>query len=273
MGRAANGELVPPQSLDRLTRFLHLGLAVFGVWAWLIGSGWIGAGAGDCDHPDHFWYVQHRWVGLTFTAFLLARILWGSIGPVNARFANWGAMDPVPLQTRHRGCALVTAVSRPRSSNPRWLVRVVAGAWTTLVPVAGRERIEQRDRNYSRSQTDRLAARNQALAPDRQCTGPGILDTACGWHGCAQSRRQTSVEEDAVPRIRPPPTIRYWMRVPIGMITRTDGSRSAGRHTDQLPSAAKSGSSCAPPDDSIAALPPLSPRVVHGIEYHPRCVG
>ncbi|MGH8397611.1 MAG: cytochrome b/b6 domain-containing protein [Gammaproteobacteria bacterium] len=78
-----------PKPLDRVTRFLHLGLAVFGVWAWLIGSGWIGAGAGDYDHPDHSWYIQHRWVGITFTGFLFARILWGVIGPTNARFANW----------------------------------------------------------------------------------------------------------------------------------------------------------------------------------------
>ena len=78
-----------PKPLDRVTRFLHLGLAVFGVWAWLIGSGWIGAGAGDYDHPDHSWYIQHRWVGITFAVFLFARILWGVIGPANARFANW----------------------------------------------------------------------------------------------------------------------------------------------------------------------------------------
>lgn len=75
--------------LDAVRRLLHLGLAVFGVWAWLIGSGWIGAGAGDYDHPDHFWYLQHRWVGITFTVFLLARILWGFVGPAGARFVNW----------------------------------------------------------------------------------------------------------------------------------------------------------------------------------------
>lgn len=75
--------------LDAVTRLLHLGLAVFGVGAWLIGSGWIGAGAGDYDHPDHFWYIQHRWVGITFTVFLLARILWGFVGPASARFVNW----------------------------------------------------------------------------------------------------------------------------------------------------------------------------------------
>lgn len=79
----------PKSSLDVTTRFLHLGLAVFGIWAWLIGSGWIGAGARDYDHVDHFWYLQHRWVGITFSVFLLLRILWGLIGPDSARFGRW----------------------------------------------------------------------------------------------------------------------------------------------------------------------------------------
>lgn len=83
-----------PKPLDYVTRFLHLGLAVFGVWAWLVGAGWIGAGAGDYDHPDHFWYIQHRWVGITFTAFLFARILWGVIGPGSARFVDWVPWTP-----------------------------------------------------------------------------------------------------------------------------------------------------------------------------------
>lgn len=77
------------QPLDSVSRFLHLGLAVFGVWAWLIGSGWIGAGAGDYKKADHFWYTQHMWVGITFTAFLLARILWGFVGPKSVQFRNW----------------------------------------------------------------------------------------------------------------------------------------------------------------------------------------
>jgi hypothetical protein len=38
-------------------------------------------------------------------------------------------------------------------------------------------------------------------------------------------------------------------------------------------SPARSGSSHAPPNGSIAAVPPLPPRIVRGIEYHPRCVG
>ena len=78
-----------PKPLDGVTRFLHLGLAVFGVWAWLVGSGWIGDGAADYEHVDHSWYIQHRWVGITFSAFLFARILWGVIGPKNVRFTSW----------------------------------------------------------------------------------------------------------------------------------------------------------------------------------------
>ncbi|HEX7382185.1 MAG TPA: cytochrome b/b6 domain-containing protein [Nevskiaceae bacterium] len=81
--------MASPAPLDRTTRLLHLGLAVFGIWAWLVGAGVIGAGARDYNHPDHSWYLQHRWVGLVFTAFLLARILWGIAGPSNARFSRW----------------------------------------------------------------------------------------------------------------------------------------------------------------------------------------
>ena len=89
MENAAGTATAATVPLDRITRFLHLGLAVFGVWAWVIGSGWIGAGAADYELPDHFWYTQHMWVGITFSAFLFARIVWGVIGPANARFANW----------------------------------------------------------------------------------------------------------------------------------------------------------------------------------------
>ncbi|MGH8292289.1 MAG: cytochrome b/b6 domain-containing protein [Gammaproteobacteria bacterium] len=89
MATVANTVPGPARPLDRVSVFLHFGLAVFGVWAWLIGSGWIGEGAGDYKRADHFWYTQHMWVGIIFTAFLLARILWGIVGPANARFVNW----------------------------------------------------------------------------------------------------------------------------------------------------------------------------------------
>lgn len=81
---AASAMESPDQPLGRIARFLHLGLAVFGVWAW-----WIGGAADDYKRADHFWYTQHMWVGILFTAFLLAHVLWGLIGPAHARYVNW----------------------------------------------------------------------------------------------------------------------------------------------------------------------------------------
>ncbi|HEX7964699.1 MAG TPA: cytochrome b/b6 domain-containing protein [Gammaproteobacteria bacterium] len=70
--------------LDVPTRVLHLGLVVFGVWAW-----WIGEDAGDYHKPDHSGYTLHMYVGLAFTAFLALRLLWGFVGPRELRFSAW----------------------------------------------------------------------------------------------------------------------------------------------------------------------------------------
>lgn len=74
----------PSVKLDVFTRVLHLGLAVFGTWAW-----WIGEDAHDYHKPDHSGYMLHMYVGLTFTAFLAGRLIWGFIGPRELRFAAW----------------------------------------------------------------------------------------------------------------------------------------------------------------------------------------
>ena len=89
MKESPNATPVATAPLDVVTRLLHLGLAVFGVWSWLNGLGWIGAGASDYDHPDYSGYIQHRWVGIAFTVFLLARMLWGFVGPASVQFRNW----------------------------------------------------------------------------------------------------------------------------------------------------------------------------------------
>lgn len=73
-----------PAKLDVPTRVLHLGLVVFGVWAW-----WIGEDAHDYHKPDHSGYVLHMYVGLAFSAFLLSRLAWGFVGPRESRFSAW----------------------------------------------------------------------------------------------------------------------------------------------------------------------------------------
>lgn len=70
--------------LDVPTRVLHLGLAVFGTWAW-----WIGEDAGDYHKPSHDGYILHMYVGLAFTVFLTLRLVWGFFGPRELRFNAW----------------------------------------------------------------------------------------------------------------------------------------------------------------------------------------
>ena len=70
--------------LDTPTRVLHLGLLVFGVWAW-----WIGEDAGDYHKPVHDGYTLHLYVGLCFASFLLLRLIWGFVGPRALRFSAW----------------------------------------------------------------------------------------------------------------------------------------------------------------------------------------
>jgi cytochrome b len=70
--------------LDVPTRIMHLGLAVFGVWAW-----WLGEDAGDYHRTNHSGYVFHMWIGLIFTAFLAARLAYGFFGPRALRFSAW----------------------------------------------------------------------------------------------------------------------------------------------------------------------------------------
>ena len=81
--------------LDIPTRALHLGVAILGTWAW-----WIGEDAGDYDKPVHLNFTLHEYVGLTFSAVLALRILYGFFGPRALRFSAW-----VPY-TRERWAAV-----------------------------------------------------------------------------------------------------------------------------------------------------------------------
>jgi cytochrome b len=73
-----------PEELDGITIFLHAGLMILGLLAWLTGE-W----AGDYKKLHHigFWVHKHLGIGLTF--FLILRIGYGFVGPATARFANW----------------------------------------------------------------------------------------------------------------------------------------------------------------------------------------
>jgi cytochrome b561 len=70
--------------LDNLTRFIHLGLTVLGVMAFLTGL-W----AGDYKRVHHLWFSLHKWLGISLSFFMLWRIWHGFYGPREAQFSQW----------------------------------------------------------------------------------------------------------------------------------------------------------------------------------------
>lgn len=75
--------------LDSFTVFLHFGLMLFGVLAWLTGD-W----AGDYKKIRHLGYTVHKMLGMGTALFVAARLFHGFCGPESARFANWVPCTP-----------------------------------------------------------------------------------------------------------------------------------------------------------------------------------
>jgi cytochrome b len=71
--------------LDGTTRFIHLGLMVFGILALITGFF-----AGDYKHPHHVGFSFHKWFGVGLATFLALRLWHGFSGPQEARLGVWG---------------------------------------------------------------------------------------------------------------------------------------------------------------------------------------
>jgi len=78
------GEYQNHRELDGLTRFVHLGLMVFGVLALITGFF-----AGDYKHLQHVGFSFHKWFGIGLAIFLALRLWHGFSGPQEARFREW----------------------------------------------------------------------------------------------------------------------------------------------------------------------------------------
>ena len=78
------GSEINREELDAGARFIHLGLAGFGVLAWL--TGYL---AGDYKTARYFWFNLHKWCGLGLAGFLACRLGYGFWGPEKVRFAYW----------------------------------------------------------------------------------------------------------------------------------------------------------------------------------------
>ncbi len=77
------------EGLDSFTVFLHFGLMIFGVLAWLTGD-W----AGDYKKVRHLGFMVHKMLGLGTVLFVAGRLFHGFCGPEPARFANWVPYTP-----------------------------------------------------------------------------------------------------------------------------------------------------------------------------------
>jgi cytochrome b len=89
-------DLSPPsenRDLDGLTRFIHLGLTVFGILALLTGL-W----ADDYKRVHHLGFSVHKWLGLTLSLFMAWRLWHGFYGPREARFSQWVPYTPERLR-------------------------------------------------------------------------------------------------------------------------------------------------------------------------------
>lgn len=72
------------EELDSFTIFLHFGLMMFGVLAWLTGA-W----AGDYKKVKPLGFTVHKMLGFVTGLFAAALLFHGFWGPERARFANW----------------------------------------------------------------------------------------------------------------------------------------------------------------------------------------
>jgi cytochrome b561 len=76
--------------LDFTTLVIHAGITVFGLMAWMTGD-W----AGDYKKLSHPGFSLHRGIGICLALFILARLLYGVLGPEEFR---WGRLIPLDLK-------------------------------------------------------------------------------------------------------------------------------------------------------------------------------
>jgi len=116
-------EAPPPierDDLDDLTRFIHLGLTVFGILALITGL-W----AGDYKRAHHLGFSVHKWLGLTLSFFLVWRIWHGFFGPREARFSQWAPFTPERLKLAREDCLSLLRLKLPERASHQGLAGVV----------------------------------------------------------------------------------------------------------------------------------------------------
>ena len=76
--------VTPKNDLDVFSRIIHLWILVPGIAAWLTGEL-----AGDFEKTRHLGFTVHKWLGISLSAFVCLRLVYGLIGPRTYRFKQW----------------------------------------------------------------------------------------------------------------------------------------------------------------------------------------
>ena len=111
---------IESHDLDDLTRFIHLGLTVFGILALITGL-W----AGDYKRVHHLGFSVHKWLGLTLSFFMAWRIWHGFYGPREARFSQWVPYTPERLKMAWEDCLNLLRLKLPERPSHQGLAGVV----------------------------------------------------------------------------------------------------------------------------------------------------
>ena len=119
--------------IDDLSRFIHLGLTVFGILALVTGL-W----ACDYKQVHHLGFRVHKWLGLTLSFFMAWRIWHGFYGPREARFSQWVPYTPERLRMAWEDGLNLLRLKLPERLSHQGLAGVVqtfglaAFAWMAL---------------------------------------------------------------------------------------------------------------------------------------------
>lgn len=93
---------------DPATRRIHLLLAALGVAAIVSGQF-----AGDYRRGAHPGFDVHKWIGVGMGVALLARLVWGVVGPRDVRFSSWLPVSAARLARAWRDVRMLAHLRLP----------------------------------------------------------------------------------------------------------------------------------------------------------------
>lgn len=108
------------KGVDKVSVFIHLTLAVFGVMAFLTGD-W----ADDYKKAVHDGFDQHGWLGITVASIVAVRLIYGLAGPESARYLRWFPFTLERLRKAGNGLYGAISLKTPDRESHRYISGIV----------------------------------------------------------------------------------------------------------------------------------------------------